>query len=727
MAYPEEHGIVPIDHDSIRIVPIADLLPSHASRNYANRREGEIRKILIHHHAGRPKSTVDRRADGVPKSCHSTAQFFIRPDDPAKEGTQGKNWPGYAYHYDIGYGEDRVASKDLVFQTQLPTKVGFHTGAGQNEMGISISHMGYMRSIGESTGASYSPNDGRPHEAQRRALPQLVDYLQEKYAISDLHVQGHFQHKKPTCPGWDIEYWLMKREQRPASMRQAFCWPIATGDTDEPAFLRHANGAAQDAAKFIDANKEGGTGFFPFGRRFLWHDGIHLFPKSGENSNVYAVHDGWVIGARFEKNVVLDDKDYGSAAFVLVMHEDPGLYDPLDSRTHGSERRPTPLVYYSLYMHLAPLDESIGWVAMLKERHEERYDQLVADPERARNVAGVALPVKAGEIIGKVGKHNPFAARHPDLDATDDAVFEAQRHAVLHFEIFFRDHLLKRFDPDKDLHRKFTLKDTDRDSLADDIIRKLERIDGFRDESVTALREAVEAADTVDPGFQDPSAWTVNLTSDLNEALSKVIVEHRSEWNADWNTVINARYRQWGLTTAERDHFKQLIREFQWWQEVVRNEGIHTARRAGLSAGARPFYAHPLRMLCWLVGLRRELDADVTGGEDEHGFPNSTNIDADLWKLTTIRANASAGDTTVRVSGSLDANRFNGGSFRIRGHAFQYRITAHAENKTGSRVDSYDLTISPALEEDVRRNTKIKLGNYGWHFEQSFDWDTDLT
>ncbi len=727
MAYPEEHGISFTDHESIRIVEIAGLLPTHATKNFANRTEGQIRKVLIHHHAGAAKSTVEKRADGIPKSCWSTAQFFVRADDPAKAGTQGRNWAGYAYHYDIGYGEDRSAGKDLVFQTQLPTKIGFHTGAGQNEMGISISHMGYMRHLDAPTGASYSPNDGKPHEAQKRALPLLVDYLQDKYAISDLHVQGHFQHKKPACPGWDIEYWLMKRELRSAGLRQAFCWPIAPGSKDEPTFLRHTSGAAQDAAKLIAANKAGGTGFFPFGRRFLWHDGIHLFPDSGEGANVYAVRDGWVIGARLNKNVVLDGKDYGSASFVLVMHEDPGLYDPLDKRTSGSRRRPTPLVYFSLYMHLGPLDDTIGWVAMLKERDRARYDQLMANPELGRNVAGVALPVKAGEVIGKVGKHNPFAARHPDLDATDEAVFEAEKHAVLHFEIFFRDHLVKRFDPDKDLHKKYTLKDTDRDSLADDIIRKLDRLTGFSDESVEALREAVEAAATTDPGFQDPSAWTVALTSDLQEALSTVIVEHRSEWNADWNSVINSQYRQWGLSTAERDHFKNVIREFQWWREVVRTEGIHRARLTGLSANARPFYAHPLRLLCWLVGLRRELDANITGGEDEHGYPNSTNIDADLWILTTIRANASAGDTTVRVKGSIEATRFDGGSFRIKGHASQYRITAHSEILSGSRVDSYDLTISPALEKDVRKNAKIKLGNYGWHFEQSFDWDTDLT
>jgi len=114
-------------------------------------------------------------------------------------------------------------------------------------MGISISHMGSMRHISSPTGASFSLNDGVPHEAQKRALPILVDYLQNKYAISDLHVQGHFQHKKPTCPGWDIEFWLLHREERIRDNRESFCWPIAPSSKDEPTFLRHNSGATQDA------------------------------------------------------------------------------------------------------------------------------------------------------------------------------------------------------------------------------------------------------------------------------------------------------------------------------------------------------------------------------------------------------------------------------------------------------------------------------------------------
>ena len=706
---------------------IAGLLPTHATKVFRTRKDWAIRKILIHQHAGAAKSTVDKRADGVPKACKSTADFVIRPEDPTTPGVQGRDNAGYGYNYDIGYGDDKSDGKDLVYQTQFIDKISHHTGAGQNEMGVAISHMGYMRHLDAQTGASYSPNDGKPHDAQKRVLPQMVDYLQQKYGISDLHVQGHFQHKKPACPGWDIEYWLMRREHRPRVAGKGFCWPIDLPEFSTPPFLVDSADAIRDARRLVANNKQGGTGFFPFGRRFLWHDGVHLFPPEGENANVYAVRDGWVVGARVEKNVVLNGKDYGSASFVLVMHEDPGLYDPFDSRTYGSKRRPNPLTYHSLSMHLMPLDDSIDWVVMLKDRDRTRYDELFASPEIGRNLSAVGLPVKAGEIIGKVGKHNPFAARHPDLDATDDAVFEAQRHSVLHFEMFFRDNLIKRFDPDDKLHQSITIRDTDRDSIADDIVRKLERSRGFSDESLTLLRTAIADADTADPGFQDASAWSTSLGDDLNNALGQMIVEHRSEWNADWDSVINARYRNWGLTVAERDHFKEVISQFQWWTEVVRTESGYRSKVTGLAPHVRPFYANPIRLLCWLHGLRRELDHEISGGHDAAGYPISTNIAADLWILTPVRAAASKGDSSIRLRSSVDEGKFDGGSFRLKKHSKVYEISSFSANRAGARVTSYDITFSPPLEDDVRRGTQIKLGNYGWHFEQSFDWDTDLT
>ncbi len=292
--------------------------------------------------------------------------------------------------------------------------------------------------------------------------------------------------------------------------------------------------------------------------------------------------------------------------------------------------------------------------------------------------------------------------------------------------MFFRDNLIKRFDPDDKLHQNITISDADRDSIANDIVRKLERSRGFRDESLTLLETAITDADAADPGFQDASAWSTALGDDLNNALGQMIVQHRSEWNANWNTVINANYRTWGLSIAERDHFKEVISQFQWWSEVVMTEGGYKSKVTGLTPGVRPFYAHPIRLLCWLHGLRREMDHEISGGHDAAGFPLSTNIAADLWKLTPVKAAASKGDTSIQLRSSVDENKFDGGSFRIKKHPKVYEISSFTANRSGTKVTSYDITFSPALEDDIRKGSQIKLGNYGWHFEQSFDWDTDL-
>jgi len=88
--YPQDNGISFTDFETIRVVKIAGLLPTHDEKNYKTRSEWAIRKILIHHHAGQSKSTSEKRADGVPKSCKATADFFIRENNPDKAGTQGR-------------------------------------------------------------------------------------------------------------------------------------------------------------------------------------------------------------------------------------------------------------------------------------------------------------------------------------------------------------------------------------------------------------------------------------------------------------------------------------------------------------------------------------------------------------------------------------------------------------------------------------------------------------
>jgi hypothetical protein len=599
-------------------------------------------------------------------------------------------------------------------------------------MGISLSLIGNLRGIGQPTGASYSPDSGLPSAHQKAVVPELVRYLQNTYGISDLHVQGHFQHGKPACPGWDFEFWIMQREEQVRRSGQAFCWPVSLGDSDSPAdnslYLRAPADELARARTYLANTRSAGSGFYPFARQHLWHNGVHFFPAAGRRAGVFAVRDGWVIGARLNKSVNVDGRDYGSANFVLLMHEDPGLYDPLSSRTTADAgnklpKRPT---YHSLYMHLDPLDATprYRWMDRFEECDAERFAQVTGAPEQAWHFASVAVPVKAGELIGHVGLHNAFAARDTAEASAHPEVFDEAHRRVLHFEMFAADNPVTWADPNDAVATRWSINDTDSDAFATSVLDKLDRIAGMPDDDVRALRDAGTEANRLDPNFRDPSIWIDQLTPALDNTLSKVMARHRSEWGANWNTVIDRHFRAWGLDLDGADHLKRVVAAFQWWGELVRTTGGYRVADTGLSANLRPTFFHPVRFLCWLNGLTRVLDRAPTGGIDADGYPICTNTEADFHNFHSTRsviAAAHAGDTTIRISGT-DDGRIEDSSIRLSSSPTAHAITAHTAVSGG-----FELTIDPALPADVARSRRVKLGNYGWHWEARFDWETDLT
>lgn len=749
MPYPDQFGFTYEDVGTLRIVDIAGHVPVHASKTYGKRHKYAIRKILVHHHAGAAKGTATRETTGayvgVPKSCVQTAKFCVDPDDPNKPGVQGRDFPGYAYHHDIGYHDDTEAGRDIIFRTQASNVVSYHTGAGQNEMGISISHFGSLREQYNLKGQYNAPNDGKPSDFQKRCFPVVVDHLQSTYKVSDLHVQGHFQHKKPACPGWDTEFWIMHREERPRRTKRAFAWPVNPAGAMTPAFLEGV--ASKDLAaakKLVQQAKDHASGFYPFGRTHLWHDGVHFSNAAAQP--VFAVRDGWVVAARFDKDVKVKHKpgkdaaeveiDYGSANFVLVLHEDPGLYDPLDARTYGESNTPRPLRYLALYMHVSRLTDATPWVKLLKERDPDRWKKIEAAPEKVYNLSGVALPVRAGEVVGAMGKHNPFAARPATAPAPVNAATysNAANNFVVHFELFSEENLLERFDPDKNLHKKWTLTDADKNILAEDIVNKLGKLDGVTTADIDDLKAAIKAADAADPTQNDASAWAQHLTPKLNNALSKVVVKHASEWHADWDAVINARYKAWGLDVAGRDHLKKVIAEFKWYKDAFKADSLttdsirtsHTGKLAGLPATGAAFHYHPIRLLMWLGSLARTLDHAPTGGIDASGYPISTNVYADIPTTITVLAAAAAGAKEVSLPKATAEDRLRNSSIRFAGHSTVYEVESHAKSPSDKTFTSWKVTLKAPLEKDVAKSAKAKLGNYGWHFEAGFNWADDL-
>lgn len=97
------------------------------------------------------------------------------------------------------------------------------------------------------------------------------------------------------------------------------------------------------AEQYYQANeRDGAGGWYPMGMNQTWHGGIHIPGKKGDK--VLAMFDGVIVAARFGTEAV----KLGHNNFIVLRHD-----IPIPSRSGGD---PKIFTFYSLYMHLAPID-----------------------------------------------------------------------------------------------------------------------------------------------------------------------------------------------------------------------------------------------------------------------------------------------------------------------------------------------------------------------------------
>ncbi len=257
-----------------------------------------IKKLLIHHHDGAPHDLSIKH-----KTMKASTGEFV-PNKYADLATSGEYTTYvYGYHYDVPYVEEKSpdGQKLVVYIMNGADGDSPHTGNGQNEVGIGVSLVGSMRSAEENTEklnfphapAEYDSAPGLPSKNQRKVLPVLVRFLQEKYKIADCHVQAHFQHGKPTCPGYDTERWVIEHEDTSKRAGKAFCYPVALDGGGAPFLKKPADETARAATYVPGTRARGRAGFFPSGGGGSGTTGCTCFQR---REPVYAVHDGWVIG-----------------------------------------------------------------------------------------------------------------------------------------------------------------------------------------------------------------------------------------------------------------------------------------------------------------------------------------------------------------------------------------------------------------------------------------------
>ncbi len=709
-----------------------------------------IRYIILHHHAGptTPTSGTNPQTkksyqdtNGVPYALHATAKGFV----------DNKGWPGYAYDYDVGHYPDMDGNLSVVYQTQDLDLISNHTSAGKNDQGVGISMIGWKRNPGEPFGVG--PLLGVPSEFQANAVQKLVQYLQDRFLVANSHIFGHFQYGKPSCPGWDMERWVIEREGR--SFR--CCYPVNLGPGSNSPLLAANGRDGQFSAYMKNTVQEGATGFYPYNRRRFWHNGVHLYPAGGKGSPVFAVRDGWIVAARVAGgDVKITEKvqgkeverNYGSRCFVLVRHEEPGLRTP-DKRTVrkvGKDSLLNHLHYYSLYMHLEKMEGGVPWLDLLEKCDKATYDNLVKS-DKPVVFKDIALPVRTGEVIGKVGQHNPFAMR------TQGSSKATELQALLHFEIFSVDNLLEGFDPDPKLSSKWLVTDDDVNPRVEERLRLPKTITALTSEIRQKIKDLSEKAEEDDPRCLEPDR-VPQKDPDVNAVLSAMVCRHISEWETDWKSVMDEWKKkgkennaQWRITDDQIAHHRAMVQSFQWLKGLDASSRRALALLVGGHKGspkntelyyhqsirknAKLYFYHPIRFLNWLNGLEKKLKVEMdylnSGNPGKNPFPA---------RVSAVSL-AAKGSQALKVGPlgkqGLPEEFLNGAKILFKsgsGKGKKYRIEG-AKKVLGSDkkpTKSREITLERPLEDAASAGDRVEIrhydGEYGWAWKSRFRWDT---
>ena len=384
------------------------------------------------------------------------------------------------------------------------------------------------------------------------------------------------------------------------------------------------------AEQYYKNNETQTTGWYPMGINQTWHNGVHLAAPRG--SPVMAMTDGVLVAARFGKNPT----KLGHNNFMLLRHTVP---------VPGKDKtvEPKKFVFYSLYMHLEPLDVmTVGettpnWVKELyrlkkgteedkpaedeppppatnedgepKEEGEEpaevdadaadsvdedvwlevgEHGEKVIDRGFVSKVAWKKNPINilAGETIGTVGMFGP----------------EGEWKSQVHIEVFadtgWKDAV------DIGIHGRFLI-ELDDDVGPDLFVENRDILSLFgtprRTSSLLPSRVLDQA--TIE------SFWMLDTEyTEEKSYLRKVVVRHVSEWSdrVDWVSSLSEADDWYGKvadfkkilkgTSIANDAISTVL-PFIWLsKDVAEHIGIDVSNWRGILD-----YFHPIHFLMWLT------------------------------------------------------------------------------------------------------------------------------
>jgi hypothetical protein len=296
-----------------------------------------------------------------------------------------------------------------------------------------------------------------------------------------------------------------------------------------------ARRAALDA--IIAANESAADGGFypvgPLGETRLWHGGIHVVAPEG--APLHAPFPGRIVAARLSTS-----PDVGSTSFVLIRHD-------LAIGPHAVR-------FFTLFFHLldeggpdAGGDRPVWWAAAGRTWRPG----YVVTPE---------LPVRAGDLIGRVGQAGPRGARR----------------AQVHLEAFADREILAPLGMQWDVL----------DGHGGGRFCTVARVD----DAIDANHDGVLTADEVRGFFHNASAAD-------RAAMRRLVVLSASEWNdfpPTWHDTLSQALP--GEQDAVSALYETQIVPSIWWTEQL-------PARLGLPRSGEVFHYHPIELIAALDEL----------------------------------------------------------------------------------------------------------------------------
>ena len=407
-----------------------------------------------------------------------------------------------------------------------------------------------------------------PVDENGRILRNKLTSPDFKGIVGHYHVQAN---RWDPGPGFDWERIIV------GIRGKRFFYPITLGGTRNLAYVPKKK-ALEKAQVYFEHIEGGRGGFFPIGRSQTWHSGAHFAVPAmaaGKRVPVFAPADGEIVAARMVKKI--DDAGLGSPNMVLIRSE---------MEAAGSKQKIFTVLSHLDVESLAS-DTPIKWIRALKAQEgpsglPEGDEIPVAAPGfialRNELVALINVPVKAGDIIGHVGRFRPTKA---------DKMEELVEIAMMSARPVFKDGLFDNDDTDDDPGILCNSRKVWKHYTEDP--RKLQSliIGGYplSDEEVVAF-------------YNDESKRGYT-------ALRWLAARHATEFNVD--TDFSGMFGggvdfEWALLDDAKE-YKKEIRAFLWWTPIV-------AKHAGLPPDGLVYTYNPVSLLTVLAvdGAKAAID-----------------------------------------------------------------------------------------------------------------------